>query len=100
MGGSGASGSDPLLGTFTLDQVDLKVFLLCTRGSRRIDSCGEKSDQTLAMVSDYQWRLFASSLAFASKIVVEDTRKGISKYFRAFLRSLETHSDSLYSMGP
>ena len=68
-------------------------------------SCCDKSDRALAQVNAHQLRLLASSLAFDSKVSIDDIMNACSwasssTFSSFYLRSLETHSDSLYSLGP
>ena len=65
----------------------------------------DSSDRALAQVNAHQLRLLASSLAHASKVSVEDilnacSWKASNTFTSFYLRSLESHSTSLYSLGP
>jgi integrase len=65
------------------------------------DGAGE----TLFKVNSHQLRLFSSSLAHASKVSCEDIMTACSwssesTFTNFYLRSLASHSDSLFSLGP
>ena len=65
----------------------------------------DSSDRALAQVNAHQLRLLASSLAHASKVSVEDIMNACSwasssTFSSFYLRSFESHSTSLYSLGP